>query len=291
MSPRESGRENGGDGMSANTCVYCGADLNQNAFVCKACGNARCPLWIAKARTSWVGALLRLMLLGALGWGVSQAYQAEAVRSAEISARARHTADSSLAIQTLADELRRPCWSRSDTECATRFDRILSDLDTNTYSFKESARALVVPGPSIKNAIDFVDNFYNPDTGIPLGMNVLPLQPALLRSAPLLSKPFDARKWCSLEGRATIRDVTASIDVYRYCYGRVRKYVSDYADHVLAVRYRAIAWLQPFQPKVTDAELEECDASGKREECLLCRSETMGESRNGRRRTLGALAI
>jgi L,D-peptidoglycan transpeptidase YkuD (ErfK/YbiS/YcfS/YnhG family) len=235
-------------------CVYCRGALDEDALLCATCHQFQPPEWVARLQASWIQGLLRIGVVGGLVWGISQAYQIQSLQAARLAERARSIADSAMVIQTLSDELRTPCWSREEKECALRFDRIVKELAGNAYLFKESARPLFARDSAVGLAINFVDDFFNPGVAPPEHLAVLPLQQALLRSSPLLSRPFDAARWCSLEGRARMRELTTSIDVYRYCYGLVRRHVAEYA----AQGHSVLPWLGRFASTVTDDQLRGC---------------------------------
>ncbi len=218
------------------TCVHCRATLQPAALVCTSCHNYQMPSWMAAVLASPLFGLVRYIFAALLLWGVSTLYQHRDSALRETTERALTLSRNSMQIQVLAEQLIRPCPLTIAADCSARYESLLRDFAANAYGFKEEAKYLFYGerrpgGDSIYQAIEFIDDFYNP-THVAFGqMLAMPVQVELLRARPLLTVPISdprvSNLWCSLEGRARMRSLMISLDVYRYCYQQIRSYARE----------------------------------------------------------------
>lgn len=211
-------------------CVHCAKEVPVEAACCPSCGKSRMPRWMARALASWWFGLLRWLCAGVVVWAASTEVQKQMSMEEQDRQRAHELSRQTLAIQTLTEELQRPCLLRSAEGCAHRYEGLVTELSTAVYTFKEESRAMFrgAPGgdPSLQS-VQFIDEFFNPGWNWTRARAV-PLQIQMLRAFPLHTTPYDQSSWCSPENREIQRQLSLSINVYRLCYHEVRDAVLAY---------------------------------------------------------------
>ena len=231
-----------------HSCVHCGSDLNKGALVCAECERYQVPRWMARFSAHPISRFIKLLAIGVvIGLG-GMIYQVQSERHQVRSERSKDLVAASISIQTLAEKLQHPCPldKENEEECGNIYEERVGEFGRLAYVFKDSARSLLDRYPAdsrIMQAIGFIDDFYNPGILDTSRLMVFPLQVELLRSRDLLTTTReDARnEWCTVESRAQLRALAASIDTYRYCYKAVRSFVADHAyQNWLSARFSPI---------------------------------------------------
>jgi D-alanyl-D-alanine dipeptidase len=214
--------------MSAN-CPYCGEPWVPSALICKTCKNNETPAWFARLQAHWSLGLVRAFSVGTLVAVALTLYSTYSTKQAKLRDRSQSLAEGMLLLQKTADDLRQPCTLASAADCSKRFSELAAGFAASNYKFKEEARYLADADSPIQNAIDFVDDFYNPGAQPPehalATLKAVPLQEAILRAREALTTPYVDAKWCTPGHREAMRSLTVSIDTYRYCANAIRRFI------------------------------------------------------------------
>lgn len=212
--------------------------------------------------------LFKLLIIGVVVGLGGMVYQEESAHQQARNERARNLVQTTIEMQTLAERLQHPCPlnKENEEECGNIFEERLAEFGRLAYVLKVLAKSQLsrYGGDSpIQRAIEFIDDFYNPGTIDNSRLMVFPLQIELLRNRDLLAMPReDARaEWCSVEGRAQLRALSASFDTYRYCYRAVRDFVvSETERSWFGARWGGLN-LMP-EGESARRRMENCSASG-----------------------------
>jgi L,D-peptidoglycan transpeptidase YkuD (ErfK/YbiS/YcfS/YnhG family) len=214
--------------MSAN-CPYCGEPWVPSALICKTCKNNETPAWFARLQAHWSLGLVRAFSVGTIVAVALTLYSTYSTKQVRLRDRSQSLAEGMLLLQKTADDLRQPCTLVAANDCRKRFAELTAAFGASNYKFKEEARYLIDADSPIQNAINFVDDFYNPGeqpSEHPLAaLQGAPLQEAILGARAALSEPYTDAKWCTPGHREAMRALTVSIDTYRYCANVIRRFI------------------------------------------------------------------
>ncbi|MGV3625118.1 MAG: hypothetical protein ACO1OB_30135 [Archangium sp.] len=211
-------------------CSFCFETIHVDALVCPRCRRHRARPWQARFETSLGSRLLgaggvALLLALITGWYRS-AEQADAMQKES----ERRLGSSALSLQTSLEQIQMPCLLESDAACAARYSTLIESLSAGFYVWRDDAkRRAAVDGheAQLAEAIDFLDEFYNPGTTDFANLMAHPLQPTLLENAVFLSRRADTSNdgdgWCGTVGRQQRDKVVTSINVFRFCFGVSRR--------------------------------------------------------------------
>lgn len=209
-------------------CVYCSQPIPAGGLVCTECKNNQAPRWVARLQSHWLKQSLSAAALGALAiW----AYQTWSASDTDRRQRMQRLAQSAEVLQAMTEQLRQPCVAAQE-ECQKRFIDESTSFSVNQYNFAQEARYFTAKSDPVRAAIDFIDDFYNPgkqDPGRLTDFKYAPLQIAITRARGVLTTPYEDAGWCTAERRASMRELTNSLDIYRYCELVVRTYAWEEA--------------------------------------------------------------
>jgi hypothetical protein len=216
------------DADTRKVCVYCSELIAAGALVCKRCNNSQAPRWFARLHTHWLTQSISAAALVGIGVWLYQTWSGNDVDRRQ---RMQRLAQSAEVLQATTEQLRQPCVA-AKSECQKRFIDESANLSVNVYNFSQEARYFINTGDPVRNAVSFVDDFFNPSkqkSGHLGDFQYSPVQIALTRARDALTTPFDDASWCTAERRAAIQELSVSLDVYRYCEMAIRAYAWEEA--------------------------------------------------------------